>query len=376
MVNGPSHLAVNFGFGRDRLRFRPSSHTLAPFLKGWKFHQVRLFMVCLARSWVAKASFLIARRECSRSWTAGREVLEMMVGSALKVFKDAHKAYLGQQLERAIALKTAERDVLLMQISRDSYLQAFLDKATAIYQSQLADELVPSVVQVTDDRQSFTTMIMDKPSAWHKVHHCSVVQELLDLLLQVIWIQQVKAMAIQNKQTVKKKLKDQVDVEMGDVAPSGKTLEQLVAAAVKKATSTGKASKGKQPAKGGKAKGKDNKKSSKVSPQYHPYPISSHVTGPEKRREEESGQGCFKEIGLLQQEGEELQREREAEGLAGHPISVLAAHWRAIINDGTLKYKHPLSYPDWIIDEISNRWAVLIIVCTIVPAVLLEANRL
>ena len=64
MVNGPSCLATNLGFGRDCLRFHPSSHTFAPFLKGWKPRQVRLFMDCLARSWTAKASFLITRREC------------------------------------------------------------------------------------------------------------------------------------------------------------------------------------------------------------------------------------------------------------------------------------------------------------------------
>ena len=82
MVNGPSCLAANLGFGRDHLIFCPSSHTFAPFLKGWKFRQVQLFMVCLVRSWAANASFLIARRECRRSWTVGREVSEMMVGSA------------------------------------------------------------------------------------------------------------------------------------------------------------------------------------------------------------------------------------------------------------------------------------------------------
>ena len=82
IVNGPSRLAANLGFGRERLRLRPSSHTFAPFLKGWKFRQVLLFMVCLARSWAARASFLIARREFRRSWMAGREVSEMMVGSA------------------------------------------------------------------------------------------------------------------------------------------------------------------------------------------------------------------------------------------------------------------------------------------------------
>ena len=82
MVKGPSCLAANLGFGSDRLRFRPSSHTLVLFLKRWKFRQVLLFMVCLVRSWVAKASFLIARREFRQSWTAGREVSEMMVGRA------------------------------------------------------------------------------------------------------------------------------------------------------------------------------------------------------------------------------------------------------------------------------------------------------
>ena len=82
MVNGPSRLAANLGSRRNCLRFHPSSHTLVPFLKGWKFRQVLLFMVCLARSWVAKASFLIVRREFRWSWTVGREVLEMMVGRA------------------------------------------------------------------------------------------------------------------------------------------------------------------------------------------------------------------------------------------------------------------------------------------------------
>ena len=82
MVNDCSHLAANLGFGRDHLRFHPSSHTLVPFLKGWKFHQVLLFMVCLVRSWAAKASFLIARREFKWSWTVGREVSAMMVGRA------------------------------------------------------------------------------------------------------------------------------------------------------------------------------------------------------------------------------------------------------------------------------------------------------
>ena len=54
---------IDLGFRRDCLRFCPSSHTFNPFLKGWKFCQVLLFIVCLARSWVAKASFLMARRE-------------------------------------------------------------------------------------------------------------------------------------------------------------------------------------------------------------------------------------------------------------------------------------------------------------------------
>ena len=82
IVNGPSHLAANLGFGREHLRFHPSSHTFDPFLKGWKFCQVLLFMICPGRSWAAKASFLIARREFKQSWTAGRDMLEIMVGRA------------------------------------------------------------------------------------------------------------------------------------------------------------------------------------------------------------------------------------------------------------------------------------------------------
>ena len=61
------------------LSFKPY---LCPFLKGWKLCQVLLFMVCLARSWTAKASFLIVRREFKWSWTVGREVSAMMVGRA------------------------------------------------------------------------------------------------------------------------------------------------------------------------------------------------------------------------------------------------------------------------------------------------------
>ena len=50
IVDGPSHLAANLRFGRECFRCCPSNHTLDPFSNGWKFHQVLLFMVCLARS--------------------------------------------------------------------------------------------------------------------------------------------------------------------------------------------------------------------------------------------------------------------------------------------------------------------------------------
>ena len=67
IVKGPSHLVANLEFGRACFRCCPSSHTLDPFLKGWKLHQVLLFIVCLARSWAVRASFLRARRELSQS---------------------------------------------------------------------------------------------------------------------------------------------------------------------------------------------------------------------------------------------------------------------------------------------------------------------
>ena len=71
IVNGPSRLVANLGFGRAHFKCHPSSHTLDPFSKGWKFCQVLLFMVCLVRSWAAKASSLKVRRACRQSWTVG-----------------------------------------------------------------------------------------------------------------------------------------------------------------------------------------------------------------------------------------------------------------------------------------------------------------
>ena len=82
MVNSPSHLVANFGFGRDHLRCCPSSQALDPFLNSWKFLHVLLFMVCLVRLWIARASFLMVRREFRQSWMARIEILEMMVGRA------------------------------------------------------------------------------------------------------------------------------------------------------------------------------------------------------------------------------------------------------------------------------------------------------
>ena len=82
IVNGPSHLVANLAFGREHLRCCPSSYILDPFLNGWEFCQVLLFMVCLVRSWAARASFHMVRRELRWSWTAGMEVLEILVERA------------------------------------------------------------------------------------------------------------------------------------------------------------------------------------------------------------------------------------------------------------------------------------------------------
>ena len=64
---GSFPLGSKFGIWKVMFEICASNQTFVPFLNGWKFLQVQLFMVCLARSCAARASFQIARWELSQS---------------------------------------------------------------------------------------------------------------------------------------------------------------------------------------------------------------------------------------------------------------------------------------------------------------------
>ena len=82
ILKGPSLFAVNFGLMMFLLRFLASSHTLSPAIKGVNLDWIQLFMVCLASSWVAEASFLALTSSSSHLSMVGRSVLLVMSGSA------------------------------------------------------------------------------------------------------------------------------------------------------------------------------------------------------------------------------------------------------------------------------------------------------
>ena len=62
MTKGPSCLGANFGLIMKHFRFRASSQTLFPFLKGVNFCRVQAVMTCQANSWAARASSRAAVR--------------------------------------------------------------------------------------------------------------------------------------------------------------------------------------------------------------------------------------------------------------------------------------------------------------------------
>ena len=82
ILEGPSLFAANFGLTMFLLRFLASSHTLSPVIKGVNLDWMQLFMVCLASSWAAEASFLALMSSSNHFSTAGRSVLLVMLGSA------------------------------------------------------------------------------------------------------------------------------------------------------------------------------------------------------------------------------------------------------------------------------------------------------
>ena len=82
ILKGPSLFVVNFGLMMFLLRFLASSHTLSPVMKGVNLDCIQLFMVCLASSWAAEASFLALMSSSSHLSMAGRLVLLVILGSA------------------------------------------------------------------------------------------------------------------------------------------------------------------------------------------------------------------------------------------------------------------------------------------------------
>ena len=82
ILKGPSLFAVNFGLMMFLLRFLPSSHTLSPVTEGVNLDWMQFFMVCLASSWVAEASFLALMSSSSHFSMVGRSVLLVISGSA------------------------------------------------------------------------------------------------------------------------------------------------------------------------------------------------------------------------------------------------------------------------------------------------------
>ena len=57
MVKGPSLFGANFGLVTKHFKFRASSQTFSPFLKGMNLCQVWAAITCQANSWAARASF-------------------------------------------------------------------------------------------------------------------------------------------------------------------------------------------------------------------------------------------------------------------------------------------------------------------------------
>ena len=86
VLKGPSLFVVNFGLTMFPLRFLASSHTLSPVMIGVNLDWIRLFMVCLASSWAAEASFLALMSSSSYFSTVGRLVLLVILGSACGLY--------------------------------------------------------------------------------------------------------------------------------------------------------------------------------------------------------------------------------------------------------------------------------------------------
>ena len=197
----------------------------------------------------------------------------------------------------------------------------------------------------------------------------SLLHDLPTILMRVVLLQRSKVNSLTTKQQRKKEVKERADMDVDEEMISKKSIRDLIAKEVKKASNSKGPKKGKAP-KGGKQQ-KSKKDSVKVSNRFHPY--NPHSSTPLEGGVEE-GQEVLKGLGLDQEEATELQRQREGQGPMT-PLSLMASEWSAGISAGAIRYESPLDWPDWIID-IPIRWAILILVRTLAPLHLLRKNSL
>ena len=82
MVKGPSLFGANFGSVIECFKFRASSQTFSPFVKGMNFCRVQAAMTCQANSCAANALFRAAIRFLSLVLTAGMAEFWIIDGRA------------------------------------------------------------------------------------------------------------------------------------------------------------------------------------------------------------------------------------------------------------------------------------------------------
>ena len=265
---------------------------------------------------------------------------------------------------------------MLGHISAPHYLPQAMAEVERIYNNQreLAFQfMAPTQVGMDVEGAAGAPEVVPSPhtdlTPWLDLHYKSVLNELPILLGRVIAIQRTRASGQVQKAKAKKALKEKVDTEMADAIPNKKSLQQLIRAELQKS----------KPAPGPKKPGKDNQKSKKKDSgkkvkRFHPY-RTPELTDLLERKGQRSCSKTASRLGLCQEEAEELEQERQRQGCLA-PLEVLAESWQSDISAGKIRYEHPLSWPDWVIDELPIDWAVVIIARCIVPAAVLEANRI
>ena len=175
----------------------------------------------------------------------------------VQAFEKAHSKYLEEQLARATDLKRKEQASLLADISHVTYLPHFYGLVKGVYADTLRDNLIP-VVTTRLENGDVDMEIKGDVSAtpFYNIHYQSLLQDLPVLLQRVVQLQRSKVTALHAKQTRKKEIKEQADVEMDDDMLSTKSIRTIIAKEIARVAKTGKDPKGKGPKGGNKSKPK------------------------------------------------------------------------------------------------------------------------